>query len=166
VTPAIGKWDLGFGTQIWRGNSVTDDGSGAGTVTRLNTKAWAVDAQAQGNVGNFPIGVYLSHASANGTAPADAPNLFNANPNARKATVIAVEFGIVPGKSTLMLAYRKGDTGDVSNSGDNSVTVGATYQIVQNVQLQANYSKRSGSLYSTPQPLGNSLLTFLLSAGF
>jgi len=166
VTPAIGKWDLGFGTQIWTGNSVTDDGSGTSTVTRLNTKAWAVDAQAQGDLGRLPIGIYLSHASANGTAAGDAPNLFNSNPNARTATVITAELGIVPGKSTLMLAYRRGNTGDVSNSGDNSVTVGATYQIVQNVQLQANYSKRTGSLYNTPQPLGDSLFTFLLSAGF
>lgn len=166
VTPTVKDWDLGFGTQVWSGSAETDDGTGAGTVTRQDTKAWAVDAQLQGSVGALPLGVYLSHAVARGTAAGGTPNLFNANPNNKKATAIAAELGVVPGKVTLMLAYLKGDTGDVTNSGDNAVTFGGTYQIVQNVQLQLQYSKRSGSLYNTSQTFGDQLFTFMFSAGF
>jgi len=166
ATPAVGKWDLGFGAQVWSGSAETDDGAGTGTVTKLNTKAWAVDAQIQGEVGKLPLGIYLSHATAKGTAPGATPNLFNANPNSKKGTVIAAELGVLPGKATLMFAYRKGDTGEATNSGDNAVTFGGTYQVVQNVQLQLQFSKRSGSLYNSPQQFGNQLLTFMLSAGF
>jgi hypothetical protein len=166
ATPAIKDWDLGFGVQVWSGSAETDDGAGTGTVTKLNTKAWAIDAQAQGKVGNLPLGVYLSHATAQGTATGATPNLFNTNPNNKKATAIAAELGVLPGKATVMLAYRKGDTGDVTNSGDNAFTLGGTYQIVQNVQLQLQFSKRSGSLYRSPQEFGDRLFTFMFSAGF
>lgn len=165
-TPVVGNWDLGFGIQSWTGSAETDDGTGGGTVATIDTKAWAVDAQAQGMVGTLPLGIYLTHAVAKAAPVGGTPNLFNANPNNKKATTIAVELGILPNKATVMFGYRKGDTGDVSNSGDNAWLVGGTYQIAQNVQLQLQYSKYSGNLYDNPQPFGNQLTTLMLSAGF
>ena len=166
ITPVFKDWDLGFGGQVWSSSANTDDGSGSGTVTSIDTKAWALDAQAQGMVGKLPLGIYLTHAVARGTPVGGTSNLFNSNPNDKSATALAVELGIVPNKATLMFAYRKGDTGATMNSGDNAATAGGTYQIAQNVQLQLQYSKRSGSLYSNPQPDGDQLLTLMLSAGF
>ena len=43
------------------------------------------------------------------------------------------------------MAYRKGDNGELANNSDNAVTVGGTYQIVQNMQLQLTVAKRSGN---------------------
>lgn len=170
ITPVFKDWDLGFGGQMWSGSSNIDDGTGTGTVTPLDTKAWAVDAQAQGKVDRFPLGIYLTHAVAKGTPAVGTPNLFNSNPNGKKATALAVELGIVPSKATLMFAYLKGDTGEATNSGDNAATVGGTYQIAQNAQLQLQYSKFSGSRYSsdnpTPSATGDRLMTLMLSAGF
>lgn len=166
ITPVVKDWDLGFGAQWWGGSAEIDDGTGTQTVAKVNTKEWAVDAQAQGMVGKLPLGIYLTHAVARGTSPGDTPNFFNINPNDRKATAIAAELGIIPNKATIMVGYRKGDTGDVTNGGDNAWLLGGTYQIAQNVQLQLQYSKYRGSLYDNPQPLGDQLMTFMLSAGF
>jgi hypothetical protein len=171
ITPVFKEWDLGFGGQVWSGSANEGDGPGLATVTSVDTKAWALDAQAQGMVGRFPLGIYLTHAVAKGTPVGSTTlNLFNSSPSEKKATALAVELGIVPNKATLMFAYRKGDTPDPMNSavtiGDNAATVGGTYQIAQNVQLQLQYSKFSGSLYNNPQTEGDQKLTLMLSAGF
>jgi hypothetical protein len=188
VTPSLGDWSLGFGVQKWSGSSKVDEtadpaGSGvcaradgtAGTTLDCRTEATAVDAQAQGVLGTFPVGVYLTHARAPGTAAGETPNLFNANPNSKRATVIATEVGIIPNKVTLMFAYRNADNGRNAtasrSSKDNSVTLGATYQYAQNVQLQLQHSTRTrengyqGSDLSQAAR-GDRLTTLMLSAGF
>ncbi|MBU1237652.1 MAG: hypothetical protein KJ634_03440 [Gammaproteobacteria bacterium] len=168
-TPSVGDWDLGVGVQSWSGTAKDATGIGAN-----ETKAWAVDFQAQGIVANLPVGVYLTHAKAAATsAGSSTPNLYNANPNAKTATTILGEVGILPGKATLQLGYRRADTGSAApNPEDNAWTVGATYQFAQNVQLQVQHSSRSkggaadvGRYEGTDVP-GSSLTTFMLSAGF
>ena len=152
---------MGAGIQYWNG-SATDP-----TLVIFDTKAWAVDGQAQGAIGDMPLGFYLSHANASGTAAGAAnKKFFNANPNDKTATAIAAELGVLPGKATVMLAYRKGDNGKVANNGDNAVTVGASYQIVQNMQLQLNYSKYSGSAFTTLPATGDQLVTLMLFGAF
>ncbi|MBI4754424.1 MAG: hypothetical protein HY778_03165, partial [Betaproteobacteria bacterium] len=166
-TPSFGGWDLGVGVQSWSGSSKHDDDTGTGTVLTVNTKAWAVDAQAQGVVGGMPLGVYLTHARAPGSAAgAVVKNLFNTNPNAKKATVITAELGVLPNKATVLFAYRWADTGGLTNSRDNGPTLGATYQLSQNVQLQLVHSKRSRLGYAGSESNGDRLTTFMLSAGF
>ncbi len=165
LTPRVGSWDLGAGFQSWSGSA---DVGGVGTVALRDTEAWAVDGQAQGAIGGLPLGIYLSHAKADATTAAGNTNLFNSNPNAKSATAIAAEFGVLPHKATLMLAYRKGDNGKATNNDDNAWTVGGTYQIVQNIQLQLNYSKYSGSAFDTlPAPAtGDQLVTLMLFGSF
>jgi hypothetical protein len=165
LTPRAGNWDLGAGFQSWSGSAYV---GGDGFVTLKDTEAWAVDGQAQGAIGAMPLGIYLSHAKADGSSAGDTANLFNGNPNAKSATAIAVELGILPHKATLMLAYRKGDNGNVTDNGDNAWTLGGTYQIVQNIQLQLNYSKYSGSAFDTvPAPAdGDQLVTLMLFGSF
>ena len=161
ATPKVGSWDLGAGIQSWSGTA-TDP-----TVVKFDTKAWAIDGQAQGAIGAMPLGIYLSHANASGTATGSTTkNLFNFNPNDETATAIAAELGVVPRKATLMLAYRKGDNGKAANNGDNALTLGGTYQIVQNMQLQLNYSKYSGSAYDPLPANGDQLVTLMLFGAF
>ena len=162
ATPKAGSWDLGAGIQYWSGTA-TDT-----TLVKFDTEAWAVDGQAQGAIGNMPLGIYLSHANASGTAAGAAnANFFNkTSPNDKTATAIAAELGVLPGKATVTLAYRVGDNGKVANNDDNAVMVGASYQIVQNMQLQLNYSKYSGNAYEPLPAKGDQLLTLMLFGAF
>ncbi len=163
LTPQLGGWDFGAGIQYWDG-SATDP-----TLVIFDTKAWAVDGQAQGAIGALPLGIYLSHANASGTDVGAAnKNFFNSNPNDETATALAAELGVVPGKATVMLAYRKGDNGKAANNDDNAWTVAGTYQIVQNMQFQLNFTKYSGSAEDTvsAQANGDQLLTLMLFGGF
>ncbi|MFA6314371.1 MAG: hypothetical protein WCV99_02440 [Sterolibacterium sp.] len=168
-TPNVGDWDIGAGLQSWSGRS--EDATGGALA---DTKAWALDFQAQGAVGNLPLGVYLTHAKAAGTpAGATIKNLFNANPKEKSATVIMAELGVLPNKATLQIGYRWANTGSAAaNSGDNALTLGATYQITQNAQLQVQHSTRGkggaanvGRYDGSALP-GDALTTFMLSAGF
>jgi len=175
VTPTVAGWSLGAGVQVWSGNNVRfDDG---GTIVTGSTKGWAIDGQAQGSVAGMPLGVYLAHAKAPGTsAGAASPNLFNARPNARTATTVTAELGVLPNKATVIVAYRKADNGAASSGSDNAFTLGATYQIYQNVQLQLAHSSRQKGAngvgrYGPNDPAngttgGNTMTTFMLSAGF
>jgi len=181
VTPTVGGWSLAAGIQAWSGNNVRFNDGGAGVfsndVANVSTKGWAIDAQAQGSLGSMPLGVYLGHAKAPGTpAGSTSPNLFNANRNARTATTVTAELGVLPQKATVILSYRRADNGAASSSSDNAITLGATYHIYQNLQIQLAHSKRSdgangvgryGPNYAAGETkAGNSLTTLMLSAGF
>lgn len=160
VTPKLGGWDLGAGIQSWSG-SATD-----ANLANVETKAWAVDAQAQGKLGEMPLGVYLTHANAAGTSAGSNKNFFNANPNDKTATTVAAQLGILPNKATVMLGYRKGDNGKAVNSGDNGWMVGGSFNIVQNVQLQLNHEMYSGSAYNGTPANGDQMTTLMLFASF
>lgn len=192
-TPTFGDWAMGLGYQKWAGSSAADTTLqacaaasataagvvvGAGVVGDCRTEAWAVDGQAQGVVGKMPLGVYLTYANAAGTSAGQKVNLYNANPNAKRATTLMAELGVIPNKATLLLGYRWGNTGANSTPTrsftDNATTFGATYQLSQNVQLQLMHSGRTrqnGYAGSAPDDAtrsnrGDSLTTFMLSAGF
>lgn len=162
ATPSFGDWDLGVGLQSWSGSSTKPDA----TLTEVDTKALAIDAQAQGKIGAMPLGVYLTHAKADGSPAVGTKNFFNSNTNDRKATTIAAELGVLPGKATLEIGYRKGDNGKATGNGDNAWMIGGTYQIVQNVQLQLNYESYSGSAYNGTPANGDQLTTLMLFASF
>jgi len=160
VTPQVAGWDLGVGAQLWSGTSELGDAGEAvatafdptlavytpetktTTNTKVDTKATAIDFQAQGNVGAMPLGVYLTYATAD--APGTTANLFNKEANAKKATTLAAELGVIPNKATVGLAYRMGDNGKATANNDNATLIGATYQVAQNVQVQLNYMMLSG----------------------
>lgn len=170
VTPKFAGWDLGAGIQSWSGSA--DVGPG-GAVVSNDVKAWAVDAQAQGEIASMPLGVYVSYARAAATGATGNPNFFNstAGNNARKAAAISAELGVLPRKATVIVAYRKANNGEVVFSGDNALTLGATYQIVQNMQLQLTHAMRSGSAYDAASPNmtagnGNKLTTLVLFGSF
>ncbi len=159
ATPSYGDWDLGVGLQSWSGHATNTSGA------TVNTKAFALDGQAQGKVGAMPLGVYLSYTKADGTN-GGTPNLFNGNPNNKTSTNIAAELGVLPGKATVTLGYRNGDNGKAAHNGDDSWMIGGSYQIVQNVQLQLNHEMFSGSAYDGTPANGDQLTTLMLFASF
>ena len=176
LTPGLGDWDLGFGGQLWNGSARCDNtecaGAGVGPMVDIKMRAWAIDGQAQGKVGNFPLGVYVTHAKAKASQPGENPNFFNDTTNDKSASAIAAQLGVLPNKVTLMLAYRAGRTthpvtGEAAK--DNAWTLGGTYQFAQNVQFQLQHSNSRGSLYDAPRPAGdtgNRLTTLMMSAAF
>lgn len=180
-TPTFGDWALGVGLQVYTGSNMRFN-DGGGTIRYVDTKGSGVDVQAHGLVVGLPLGIYLTHARAPGTragataAAGDPVNLFNANPNARKATALTAELGVLPNKATVLLSFRDADTGAAANSNDDAWTIGATYQMAQNVQLQLVHSTRSTGAngvgrYGANLPAqgttgGKAMTTFMLSAGF
>lgn len=162
ATPWVGAWDLGFGLQAWSGSAMD-----AAALVHVDTKAWAIDAQMQGTVKGLPLGLYLTHANAAGSpAGATVRNLFNGNPNDRTATVLTGQLGVIPDKATLLLGYRKGDSGRAMNSEDNALMLGGTYLLMRNLQLQLNYTRYSGSAYQGTPANGDRMLTLMLYSSF
>ena len=164
ITPMLGEWDLGAGVQYWTGTA-TQDSNVTDIGENIDTKAWAIDAQAQGYVGTFPLGVYFSHAQADAST-AGSTNLFNSGTdNAKTATALSAELGVMPERATLTLGYRIGDNGQATNSSDDGVLLAASYQIVRNVQLQFNHEIYLGDATDNSDK-GNQLTTIMLFASF
>lgn len=171
ATPNVGGWDIGAGVQWWGGTTKRDTNSSAGTdaTTRESADAYAIDAQAQGNIG-LPLGVYLTYGNAKRTKAGDTANLFNSNTKDKKAWSVLAELGVLPGKATVAAGYRAGNTGAAANNKQNAATFGATYLLAQNVELQLNYSMCSGSHYdlaaNNEQLNGDRLATLMVFAAF
>ena len=114
ATPQVAGWDLGVGAQLWAGTTeLGDKGEATATAfdptlptyipatmtttnTKVDTKAMAIDFQAQGMAGAMPLGVYLTYGSADATSAGSTANLFNANPNAKTAMTLTAELGVGP----------------------------------------------------------------------
>lgn len=142
-TPTFGDWNLGLGFQSWSGTSYQLDNLAVSPAVQNNlveTKATAIDFQAQGAVGAYPLGVYLTHASAPGTN-GGTPNFYNANHERKKATILLGELGIIPNKVMVSLAFRNATTGLTGDTKDNATTFGARYQYAQNIALRLEYTK-------------------------
>lgn len=160
ATPNIGGFDTGFGVQLWSGTTKFADD------VKIATRAWAVDAQAQGDAGGMPLGVYLTYGNANKTNAGEDANLFNSNAKDKKAWSAVAELGVLPGKATIAAGYRAGDNGAAENNKQNTMFLGATYLLAQNVKFELDYSMYSGSYYDTHKDDGNRLMTLMLAVGF
>jgi hypothetical protein len=178
ATPKVGAWSTGIGGQYWGGKTKIGD-TDLDPLDVYNTKAWAVDAQAQGGVGAFPLGLYLSYANASGDAGSTETILFNCrdttgdgvcdtnNPNDKTAWSLLAELGVLPEKATVALGYRGGDNGRAANSSSQAAVIGATYSFAQNIVFQLNHTLYSGDAYD-PKPAagGDQLTTLMIFAAF
>ncbi len=163
VTPTVAGWDLGAGFQVWSGTSKSGPGA---APTREKAEAWAIDAQAQGTVGDLPLGVYASYANASKSSATDVANLFNTNTaNAKTAWSISAELGVIPHKLTAAAAYRAGRNGSATLQHENATTLGLVYEAMQNFEVQLNHSWYTGDAKPSPAD-GNMLTTLMLFAAF
>ncbi|MFQ5480027.1 MAG: hypothetical protein ACE5DW_01990 [Thermodesulfobacteriota bacterium] len=163
-THNIAGWDLAAGGQLWLGT--TKLGSGV----REKARGWALDAQAQGTIVSIPVGLYLNYAEAEGTTPGDTMNIFNSNPGDKRAWSILAEVGVLPNRATIAAGYRSGNSGKIGASSESAVTVGATFLLAQNFELQVNHSFNSGDVFDIPAnnelANGDQLTTLMLFAAF
>ncbi len=165
VTPAkVGNFELAAGFQLWKGTSSIDVPDQQRATHKAD--AWAVDGQAQGKVGNYPLGVYVAYGSAAKSADGSTQNDFNTSTVAnKKAFTIAADMGVIPAKLGLGLAYRIANNGTGGSDGENAVTLAATYNIAKNVLLQVNHSFYSyGADVLTPD--GNQKTSLVLFSAF
>lgn len=169
VTPTIAGWDFGLGGQIWTGTSKNSD------TTRTRNDAWVVDAQAQGMIGSFPVGVYASYGEADKSDTNEIANSLNASTTDKKnAASVLAEFGVLPNRLTLFAGYLYGKGGTLNGNssaatmeGQNATTVGANYQLAQNFNLQWNTSFYGGASFDpNPTNRGDQLTTVMIFAAF
>lgn len=159
ITPNLGGWDTGFGVQYYGGEyGARVDGTGV----LEKTEGWVIDAQAQGELGGMPLGLYASY----GSVPTKANNHFNSGARDKNALGLMAELGVLPNKANVYLAYRNADNGAAANHQDNAITLGGSWMVYQNVKLELFHTAKSGDAY-TPKPAGgDAMTTLMIFAGF
>ncbi len=115
----------------------------------------------------MPLGLYLTYTTA-GKSGADEPaNLYNSTTNADKnAWSVLAELGIIPGRATVLVSYLDGDNGKASANEDNAMTIGGTYLVAQNFQLQLNHTIYDGNKYDGSPANGDQKTMLMLFAAF
>lgn len=179
-TPTYAGWDLGAGVQWWGGKSKNNNADNL----YESADAWALDAQAQGTVGSFPIGVYLSYGKAGKSDAGETANIFNTSTtDDNSAFGSLVEVGVIPGRLTLAAGYLTGDTSskvagmngnadsssfDATAGSQTAFTLGANYQLAQNVNLVWNSSFHGGDSFDANADTknGDQLHTFMIFSAF
>lgn len=162
-TPKIGDWDTAVGVQAFAGGS-KDSVDGETVATK--TRGFAIDAQAQGKVGNMPLNIYAAYGKTpHGTA--ENPNHFNTTAYDKSAFSVHAQLAFTP-KLMALLGFRTADTGKPGANKDNAVTLGATYMLAQNMQVQLNHVVRSGSKFDADPKggTGKSQTTLMLFSAF
>lgn len=165
-TPTYAGWDFGVGAQLWKGTA--RQGASQSVAVQKHADAWAIDAQAQGAVGNFPLGVYFSYANAkkSSSAAAKDTNIFNTSTaNDKTAWALMAELGVVPNRLTAAAGYRGGKNGSATNNTDNATFLALAFNLTQNVQIQLDQSWYSGNA-NNANATGDSLTTLMLFAAF
>lgn len=129
--PNLGGWDTGFGLSAMTGEIESGD-TNPGTFTYVD--GWTVDAQAQGEISDMPLGIYASY----GVAPkgsASEPNHYNASfTDDETAFAFAAKLGVVPGKTQIYLAYSTHETETAVDV--NATTIGIQQMLTQNVKIE------------------------------
>lgn len=159
--PVIGGWDVGIGAQLFTGTAKRTNTT-TGLSNDVDTDAWFIDGQAQGEIGSKPVGFYFTL----GTAEAGTNNYFNNNPNDQEAWSVLAEYGIMPKKMTIYLGYLDGDNGKAANNTDRRFTFGGTWMLGQNVELQLWNTSYTGSAYDPKPGGGDNLTSVMLFVGF
>ena len=132
--PNIGGWDTGFGVQFWTGDATVATDDGTGNEEDIATDGWIIDAQAQGHVFNKPLGLYASYGECDGDPGHFASNCTNADD--ANALGLLAQFGVLPNKANIYVAYRTMDVGKATDSTFDSWTVGVNYMVSQNIRLE------------------------------
>jgi hypothetical protein len=159
----LSGWDSALGFQSWSGSSLNDGSNvnpaAAASAIMMQSKAWAIDGQMQGTLGEMPTGFYFSYANAAAAGANEATNAFNAGPHTRSSFNVDAEIGVIPEVATIGAAIRRAKSGaDVgmlnggaangNNASDNAIYLTATYKVAQNMLARLSYVKQSGDYWT------------------
>lgn len=159
--PTVGSWNTAIGFQLFSGTAKRID-TGTGLANDAKTDAFFIDAQAQGQLGGKPAGIYMTY----GSAKAVADNYFNSNPNDQNAVSILGEYGFISNKATVYLGYLSGDNGKATANEDQRLSVGMTWLYSQNIEFQLWNTSYRGNAYSPMPDGGDNLTSLMLFAAF
>jgi hypothetical protein len=136
--PTIGGWDTGFGFQYWAGDATVAADDGSGTDIDIVTDGWIIDAQAQGQVGNMPLGLYASYGECEPDSDPNANHYAGSCNNADDADAFGflAQLGVLPNKLNIYVAYRTLDVGKAADSEFDSWTIGGNYMLTQNIRIE------------------------------
>ncbi len=141
--PNVGGWDTGFGFQWWTGDATVALDDGSGLEQDISTDGWIIDAQAQGEVGGKPLGLYLSYGQCEADPGHFASNCTNIDD--ADALGFLVQYGVIPNRLSIFAAYRTMDVGTAINSTFDAVTIGGHIMVAQNIRLELFNVFESGS---------------------
>jgi hypothetical protein len=153
VTTNIAGFDTVLTAEVISGTEQNADNATTYFTNGAEYKGTGFTAQANGELGGMESTFYATYAKG------DAAGAYGD----KKAFTAGADFTVIPHALHLGAAYRNGKDTGVS---DNSITMAATYDITQNLALQATVSKRSGDKYNTVQAAGNTQTTFLLETAW
>jgi len=129
--PSIGGWDMGVGFSMISG---TMDVGDVDPATEVMVDSWGIDAQAQGDVGDMPLGVYLSYGATPKSPTSGALNAYNASTvDDSTALGFVAKLGVIPGKTQVYLGYGSLDK-DAKSVAD--LTIGVQHMVDQNIKLE------------------------------
>lgn len=171
--PSIGGWDVGVGFNMMSG---TIDVGDVDPAAEVMADSWGVDAQAQGLVGDMPLGVYLSYgAAAKSTSVAEGPdqNIYNTSTaDDATATGFLAKLGVIPGKTTVYLGYGSHDY-DEDPAGISKMvsvtdfTIGVQHMVAQNIKLELyNVSSDANKKGTSTEDKSKDYTMLMLFAGF
>ncbi|MDH5387211.1 MAG: hypothetical protein OEY06_02035 [Gammaproteobacteria bacterium] len=137
--PSMGGWDMGVGFSMMSG---TIDVGANDPAAEVMVDSWGVDAQAQGTVGEMPLGIYLSYGAAPKSTAGSAANTYNAS-TLDDATALGflLKLGVIPGKTQIYLGYGSHDfdedpAGVAKMISVNEATIGVQHMVDQNIKIE------------------------------
>jgi hypothetical protein len=158
VTTNIAGFDTVLTAEFNSGTAQDIDTTGvAYFVNGADHKASGFSAQANGELAGMESTFYATYAKGD----AAAGNAYGD----KKAFTVGTEITVIPHALHLGAAYRNAKN---ANLADNAITFAATYDLAQNLGLQATFSKYSGSRYTqaTPVATGDTMTTLLLETAW
>lgn len=127
--PNLGGWDTGFGISAMSGEVESGD-TNPGTFTYVD--GWTIDAQAQGEINDMPLGIYASYGVAPKGSAAE-PNHYNASTtDDETAFGIVGKLGVIPGRTQVYLAYASHETATEVTD----YTIGVQQMLTQNIKIE------------------------------
>ena len=153
VTQNIAGFDMVLTGEYISGTEKLADGTTAFFTDGIEWKAGGVTAQANGEVNGMETTFYATYAKGGAAAY-----------SSKKAFTIGGEVTVIPHTLHLGAALRAGTNG--ATKSDNALTLAATYDLAQNLGLQATFSKYSGDAYNTMPATGDEMTTLLLETAW
>jgi hypothetical protein len=151
-TPNLGGWDTGLGVAMMTGSVDVGANDPAETV---NVDGWTIDAQAQGNFMDMPLGLYGSYGFVPKSTD-DKANFYNGSTeNDASGFGFLAKLDVLSNTSAYV-AYASKDAGDkVTN-----ITLGGQYMVAQNIKLELFH------VMSDTDNKGDDYTMLMLFAGF